>query len=90
MHAGYMWCIYIYKKSLKYRTKIIIYYKEELFAKCVRLYYGDWRIAVWKLARLLIDLMLRLVHDQASTLQEIVLWKYTAESLIFLAEGMVI
>ena len=26
--------IYIYKKSLKYRTKIIIYYKEELFAKC--------------------------------------------------------
>jgi hypothetical protein len=48
MHAGYMRCIYIYKKSLKYRTKskIIIYYKEELFAKCVRLYYGDLRSAV--------------------------------------------
>ena len=46
MHAGYMRCIYIYKKSLKYRTKIITYYKEELFAKCVRLYYGDLRSAV--------------------------------------------
>jgi hypothetical protein len=46
MHARYMRCIYIYKKSLKYRTKIIIYYKEELFAKCVRLYYGDLRSAV--------------------------------------------
>jgi hypothetical protein len=47
MHAGYMRCIYLYtRRVLKYRTKIIIYYKEELFAKCVRLYYGDLRIAV--------------------------------------------
>jgi hypothetical protein len=39
--------IYIYtRKVLKYRTKIIIYYKEELVAKCVRLYYGDLRSAV--------------------------------------------
>ena len=38
--------IYIYIQSLKYRTKIIIYYKEELFAKCVRLYYGDLKSAV--------------------------------------------
>ena len=45
MHAGYTRCIYI-GKVLKYRTKIIIYYKEELVAKCVRLYYGDLRSAV--------------------------------------------
>jgi hypothetical protein len=47
MHAGYMRCIlYLYtRKVLKYRTKIIIYYKEELVAKCVRLYYGDYTTA---------------------------------------------
>ena len=39
--------VYIYtRKVLRYITKIIIYYKEELVAKCVRLYYGDLRSAV--------------------------------------------
>ena len=39
--------IYIYtRKVIKYRTKIIICYKKELFAKCVRLYYGDLISAV--------------------------------------------
>jgi hypothetical protein len=39
--------VYIYtRKVLRYITKIIIYCKEELVAKCVRLYYGDLRSAV--------------------------------------------